>query len=397
MSNLASKQGLWCPYADHSINVSTSGAIGTCCWSQPVKDSKTGEVFNIRTHTITEAYNSPEFQNIRSNLHSGIQDPHCINCWVVENIGGKSIRTEEVDNESDAYEDVTGLHNLSLDLSNQCNLKCRTCNPDDSSLWIKENYDVYGTKSIKIQDYHKTYNNNLQREERFYEDLKSNVLPVVKEIHFKGGEPMLLKKQWELVDHMIQSGVAQEKVLSYHTNATIWNKTIEDKLEKFQTTAISCSIDDICSRFEYLRHPAKWGEVEQNINYIKKWTQASTDRYMAVNVVVSIYNVLTIDELIDYFSQRDIKIYLHPTISPAHFSITNLPASIKETAYNRLSKRSWNDEYDRELNNLLTMMTGADQDLDLWRDFLTFTKTHDEYRKESAEQTFTELWNNIKL
>jgi len=389
------KSKLWCPYADHHINVSTNGVIGTCCWTQPVIDQKTGKVFNIKTHTISETYNSPEFQQIRNNLNSDIQDPHCVNCWSVENIGGKSIRTEEVDNESDAYEGVLGLYNLSLDLSNQCNLKCRTCNPDDSSLWIKEHYDIYGTKNIKIQDYHKSFNNNLQHEKKFYDDLKNNVLPLVEEVHFKGGEPLLLKQQWELVDYMIDKEIASEKVLSYHTNGTIWNSDIEEKLSNFNVVGLGCSIDDINHRFEYLRHPGKWAKVEENINNMQQWCQQKPNRHLVMNVVVSIYNVLTIADLVDYFYKKNITIYLHPTISPSHFSITNLPDHIKEVVKNKLSSYSWADAYNKEVENIITMMLGKTQDPTLWKEFLEYTKRHDEYRKESIEITFPELWHLI--
>jgi MoaA/NifB/PqqE/SkfB family radical SAM enzyme len=311
-------------------------------------------------------------------------------------LGGKSIRTEEIDNESDAYEDVSGLHNLSLDLSNQCNLKCRTCNPDDSSLWIKEHYDIYGSKTIKIQDYHKSYNNNLQHENNFYDDLKNNVLPLVEEIHFKGGEPMLLTRQWELVDHMIDTGIAPEKLLSYHTNATIWSEDIEEKLRNFRLTAIGCSIDDIGDRFEYLRHPAKWASVEDNIEKMQAWCDQKENRHMAINVVVSIYNVLTIADLVDYFYNKNITIYLHPTISPSHFSITNLPDRVKQEVKSKLSKRSWSDSYNREVENIVTMMLGKEQEPDQWQEFLEHTQRHDEYRNEDFKKTFPELWNNIK-
>jgi molybdenum cofactor biosynthesis enzyme MoaA len=396
---MTDKHKLWCPHADYNINVSTNGVISTCCWSQPVIDSATGHPYNIQTHTVSEAYNSPEFQKIRNNLRSNIPDSNCNKCWEVENLGGKSVRTEE----KDSYIDDNVLHiseptlqTLTLDLSNQCNLKCRTCSPDDSSLWIKEHYDIYGSKTIKIQDYHRSYNNNLQHEKKFYDDLKNNVLPGVREIHFKGGEPMLLKQQWELVDHMIDSGISSTKTIAYHTNATIWNKDIEEKLSNFNVVGIGCSIDDILHRYEYLRHPGKWDVIQENIDKIQRWCQQSTNRILVINVVVSIYNVLTIAELVDYFHRQNIPIFLHPTVSPPYFSITNLPNNIKRTVKKELSKNSWPTEYSREVDNVMTMMFGKPQDPGLWREFLDRTRKHDEYRKEDFKKTFPELWTNIK-
>lgn len=388
------RPGLWCPWANHSINVSSSGNVGSCCWMEPVHDQN-GRPYNVEFHTITEAFNSPEFQQIRNNLDNGIQDSHCVNCWKLENLGNRSVRTDEVENESHAYEDVEGLLSVSLDLSNLCNLKCRTCNQSDSTMWIQETRDIY-FKEIKLQDFFKNYSNNIMKNKRFEEDLFEFILPNIREIGFKGGEPFLMKDQWRIIDHLI-STENTDKLISYHTNGTIWDQEKADKLSKFTVVGLSLSIDDIGDRFEYLRHPAKWPEVKHNILAIRDWCREFPDkRFTIFNTVVSCYNVLTISDILEFGQDNGLIIKLHPTTSPEYFSIMNLPKNVKDQALKNLKDRDWSEDYQQEVDLVISLLENSVGDEDQWSKFLMFTDTHDEYRKEDFKKTFPELWNSIK-
>lgn len=393
MATGKNRSELWCPWAEHSINVSSSGNIGSCCWMEPVKDQH-NRLINVETHTITEAYNSKEFQQIRDNLNNGIQDPHCVNCWNLENLGNRSVRTDEVENEGDFYEDVEGLLSISLDLSNLCNLKCRTCNQEDSTMWIQETRDVY-FKEIKIHDFFKNCSRNIFRYDKFVEDLFDVTLPLIKEINFKGGEPFLIKEQWRIIDHLLSNGNT-DRVISYQTNGTIWDQEKADKLSNFSVVGLSLSIDDVNQRFEYLRHPAKWQDVKNNILSIKKWCAEEPEkRFTIFNTVVSSYNILTISEILEFGEEHEIIIKLHPTMNPSYFSIVNLPQPLKVQAIQNLKSRSWSEHYQQEVDLVIDLLENSTDDPELWREFLEVTQRHDEYRKEDFKKTFPELWNSI--
>ncbi len=169
--------GLECPWAEHHITVSSTGTIATCCASVPVIDARTDQPYNIKTHTISESYNSKEFNDIRQNLRNGIQDKNCETCWQRENRGERSLRLESTG--PDKYQQVfesgktVGLITMQLDLSNQCNLKCRTCNPSDSSMWVNEYFDLYEQDNdINLIEFQKKYNFTLHKEDVFFEDFK---------------------------------------------------------------------------------------------------------------------------------------------------------------------------------------------------------------------------------
>ncbi len=389
-----------CPWADHHITVSSSGTISTCCMAVPVIDSRSGQPYNIKTHTISEAYNSQEFNSIRTNLQNGVKDKNCDHCWQQEDIGERSLRLDTIPYYQEVYNSgrTQGLLTTQLDLSNQCNLKCRTCGPSDSSMWVKEHFDIYQqSNGVNLLEFQKNYNSTLHRENDFLDDFKNNVVPNLVVIKFQGGEPFLMKKQWDMIDSIIESNNSKNVLVGYHTNATIWNKDIENKLSNFKEVNLCLSIDDIGNRFEYIRHPGKWSEVEYNLNCMMQWCSQNPDqREVMINCVVTPYNLYTIHELLDYFISRKIDVKLHPTTLPNHFSISNIPENIKHVFLERLNSKHLPTSYQEEMNNVISVLTGHGE-VDIWKQFLRTTRIHDRYRKENFEKTFPEFFKVISV
>jgi len=259
-------------------------------------------------------------------------------------------------------------------------------------MWTKEHFDLYEqNKEFNLLEFQKTYNFALHKDDDFLEDFKKNVVPTLAVIRFQGGEPFLMKRQWAIVDSIIESGYSKEMLIGYHTNATIWNADIEEKLSKFKEVNLSLSIDDVGDRFEYLRHPAKWNEVKNNIERILSWSSKDKDvRDVLINCVVTPYNIFTIHDLIDYFALRNIPVKLHPTSSPEHFSISNVPANIKHVFLEKLTSRTYSAEYNIEIENVISVLLGSGSS-EQWKMFLKTTRIHDTYRKENFENTFPEL------
>lgn len=387
--------GLECPWAEHHVTVSSTGIISTCCMSVPVIDVRTGQPYNIKTHTISEAYNSAEFNSIRQNLRNSIKDKNCNHCWVQEDSGERSLRQDTIPEYQEVYNSgkTSGLLTVQLDLSNQCNLKCRTCNPSDSSMWVKEHYDLHEDhRGLKLIEFQRAFNTSLNKEYEFFEDFKNNIIPSLVIVRFQGGEPFLIKRQWEMIDSMIESGHSKDIVLGYHTNGTIWNQDIEHKLSQFKEVNICLSIDDIGHRFEYLRHPADWNQVSSNIENMLSWKDEDSDnRDFLINCVITPYNLLTISELLDYFFIRHVPVKLHPTSMPEHFSISNIPVDLKETFLTKLQSRI----LDKEMENVIAVLNRPGSQTQ-WEIFLNVTRMHDKYRSEDYAKTFPEFFEVIR-
>jgi hypothetical protein len=115
---------------------------------------------------------------------------------------------------------------------------------------------------------------------------------------------------------------------------------------------------------------------------------------MLINCVVTPYNLYTIHNLLDYFITRGIPVKLHPTDYPNHFSIANIPNSLKTIFLEQLHLRTFPQEYQDEVDNVESVLMKED-DPHTWELFLKTTVLHDTYRNESYETTFPEFFNII--
>ena len=120
------------------------GHVRTCCIARERVTNSEGEEYTLGETSIREIFHSEYYKNIRQQIRDGERPKNCDACWRDEDNGVKSkrqiyneyakFRYPEIDyaGEPDMPED------LQIILSTTCNLKCRTCNPNYSSKWVKE-------------------------------------------------------------------------------------------------------------------------------------------------------------------------------------------------------------------------------------------------------------------
>ena len=92
------------------------------------------------------------------------------------------------------------------------------------------------------------------RNAAFWENLKS-FLPHVKEIILAGGEPFLIKEQFDFVKACCESGEAHHIRLRYHTNGTVFPKEMIPYWEQFEWVHFMVSLDGIGEAANYVRYP----------------------------------------------------------------------------------------------------------------------------------------------
>ena len=264
------KSKTWCinPY----INLSTTpkGNCQVCCMSMDDITNAAGDSACVKDTPIAEIWNMPLRHEIIADMEAGLYHKNCKLCWLEEEGGRRSKRMR--DNELYSDVDVSTVQtplSLDLKLGNLCNIKCRTCNSGSSSSWLKEEYDLLPYSKGSLQDYSSrpgyrdiklSYDAD---NDNFWKSLKT-LLPGVKSMDIYGGEPMYIKKHWELLDYCVQNGYSQQQTLHYNSNGTIFPEEKIETLNKFKKVNIQFSIDGINDRAEYLRYPAKWTEVIDN-------------------------------------------------------------------------------------------------------------------------------------
>jgi sulfatase maturation enzyme AslB (radical SAM superfamily) len=396
------KPKLWCPLAFNGVLSVLEGRYHLCCHSSlNAVDVNTGIELSKKTHTLQEAFDSEFFQSIRNNLTQGIKDENCSKCWKEEAQGIESARLYEIKRLSE-YESsytVPEMKYVDVALGNQCNIKCRSCNPNDSSLWAKEYYDInLKESSITFRDFKKEKTFLEKDDSRFMKELLSKDLSKVKHLGFFGGEPFLMKSTWRILKFLIDHGYSQNINLVFDTNATIWDIHKSQILENFKEVRLRLSIDDLQERFNYLRHPADWAAVYENIKSIVKWkNQAPSKRLITIQPSVSSYNIWDIENILKFADDIDSEFFINLVQEPTCISLLSMPNSIKKYFRQHVTELITRYPQHRIQLEKLTEYYLIDNVIDNdWSDFAKEVNVRDNYRNESFQKTFPEYYSFIK-
>lgn len=285
----------YCPRIHHGLTLNKITKQGfsyaACCWT---------------SHKIEEKFdfNHPSLIELRQqNQKNILPESYCNRCLAQEQAGQHSMRQGYLDQHGQPTYDSTVLY-LDINIDYTCNLACVTCGPNSSTTWRNE-------LKIKGPDVRPNI-------EQFIDSLKDIDFTKLKEIRFWGGEPFLTRTHSTILEHISSQADVSNIQLMYNTNGTqrIDNKT-KSLLEKFKLVKISFSIDDVESRFEYLRWPAQWNDVSQTLLWWRD--NLPHNSMLSLTVTVSMLNVLTLNSVYDWckenFNQSifgdPIEIYAH--------------------------------------------------------------------------------------
>lgn len=283
---------------------------------------------NLNDKTLSDIFYGEWMEEIRKKMLAGERIDGCIRCYQEEDSGKKSLRERYHDNADLPIDELVDIEKpsirwIELAISNDCNLACRMCDSRYSWKWFKEEQELFG----------KTWNTK----EKSKSDI-SNVFPFIQDLahlKFTGGEPLMTKDQWELVDKMIAERDVSDVILNYSTNCTIMpkDKWIK-KWDKFKQVEFALSFDSANpAESEYIRWPAKYEtteEVTKRFLELKK-----TNGYKVfLRSTISILNIWNMPESMQWWYDNDPGPFrgMNPThlTYPENLCVTVLPKHIKE-------------------------------------------------------------------
>jgi organic radical activating enzyme len=387
---------LWCPLAFRNITVENDGDVSkyaTCCRGRFAVDEY-GKEITSDTHTPSQAFELQYFKDIRSSLLKGVEHPNCESCWSLERQGIESMRQTEVQKTHfrDTGSPRADLEYIDISFGNTCNLKCRTCTPIDSTTWIKESWDL-GEKTIPIRDFARSMTKTTSTDSEFFRDLVDYSSKHTKGLSFYGGEPTIMPQTWKLVKELSQSSRSQDIFLYFNTNLTSWKKDNIDLLDRFQHVTFGMSMDGVGSRFEYMRHPAKWAKVRDNIENMIRWRdQQPNKRDLYIIHTVSAYNILYMNEIFDFAQARNLKVYVNGCFfDEDNFAIQHIPTELRQRIFERIAPELLDEPEAKKILDC-TSWNGDDSS---WQAWLADVAKRDAYRKESFADVFSEYWRLI--
>ena len=283
-------------------------AAWPCCMmgniqSEGVRAEDILSMEGIETLTPQEIYDHPRMEALRDNLRSGRRDPACRICWRAESRGLRSFRM---------FSDHAPHHGLSNDefnsidltLSTVCNLRCRMCTTGSSNSLVIDRREFESRDQLEQVQTATAgfFNNNTVNsavDSVQFAWLLENTHRI-QHIRCSGGEPFHDRKIFRLLDRYIDTGAASRTVLNFHTNGTLITEAVLEKLQHFRIVECEFSVDGIDRVYNYIRYPAEFSAVHQNIvNY------AGLDavQNLRFNMVVSAHNVFNIADYIGWIDR----------------------------------------------------------------------------------------------
>ena len=349
------------------IHVSEKNNIKLCCLAED----------NMKLATYAEDFdfaNDPDYQDVRAKLLAGERIPHCTKCYELEDGGVESTRIRDTAEWIDKL-NLTRIEDLQSELiyydirnDNLCNLSCRMCNPQFSSQIVKE-YKTLGWGDWPAEPRSFGFNSVVD-------------MNTVQKIYVAGGEPSLMPEFRTFLKRAVDAGRTDIDI-RISTNTTNLNREYRDLLSQFSNLNIVCSIDGYDQVNRYIRWPADWPTIVENI----KGLQAITPN-VSFNVTVSIWNIARLSELIDFFDSTFDRplILLNQVTWPPEQKFETFPnkaVALADLERVKLSKSYQTDQWaglKSKIDYFISVLENSTVDLDNLKKFFEYNDALDQVR-----------------
>ena len=360
-----------------SLETSPIGTVRPCCLADDEIVDNAGEKFNLATASFSSIQNSDSMRRLRQEFIDGRQPQTCRKCWREERSGRTSKRMHTLDRlkhmlpDQAWTADAKPLMFLDLKLGNICNLKCRICGSWSSSTFAAEELANLGKDEDRKTNHH--YQMLRQgawpRENPTFWNEIDQVVDQIQYIEFTGGEPFMIQEHFDLLQGIVDRGIANRVEIHYNTNGTQWPEGAEAIWKHFKTVEIAVSIDDVGARFEYQRSNAVWSEVCDNIKRFKELRSRHNNIQLQVCSTVNVFNVYYLEPLADWVAQQGFDfVYWNMMHDAYYFSIATLPENAKKAVTNQLMNAQVDDHTRQEFDQIIDFMNnGASLDGNILR------------------------------
>lgn len=438
----------FCPLPWNHLSTRANGDLRVCCHGsfgpdQGILLKPTGEAYNLARDGLFDARNAEGLREVRRAMLQGERHPVCKRCWDEEDAGMKSRRmaenavwsgftaplaaslTAEDGSVSETFK--PGFYDLRF--GNLCNLKCRMCGPEDSSLWYddhaaltsEEHFDDAGTiipliRNQKGRLVEPTGRYDWAQRPAFWDEMEAN-LEHVEYIFMVGGEPLLIQQHYDFLERCVERGRAEYITLEFITNMTNIHKRAVDLWPHFKQVKIGCSVDGVGPVNDYIRHPSRWSAVERNLTRLDA---LGGNVKPSIMPSIGALNIYYLDEFIKWKLQRDFQtidpargreiMHPHPIHGPKVWNAKILPPEAKEAVAEKLARLiPWVEDFTEGSENSEAIQKSARKIVAAYTKYMTAedwthllpefwrrTSILDGIRGESIEHSLPELYALIK-
>ena len=300
------KKSVYCTAPWNGLTVRENGQVKTCCIGLKL-------LGNLNTQSIQEIENSKILQQIKQDMLSGSPNlENCKCCVQLDQHTGYAPTREHYNKNYPTISDSLKLQSLDIRWNNVCNLGCLYCNPTFSNTWSDRLGIDITTPPVKP----------------YQDDLLEWILERadhIKELMLVGGEPMLMKQNYELLKVLpLDCQISIITNLSYDLKNL---PCLPDLLKRPADKILwNISGENTHQQFEYVRQGADWNQFEKNIKFLgQHWANSLT-----LGMVYSIFNAVDLLEIVKIFRSLGIqKFNLLPVNEHNPINVSFMPAPIR--------------------------------------------------------------------
>ena len=242
----------------------------------------------IPAQSVTEYLDSAELSDLRQHLLTDEVLPlGCHVCQSQENKGQPSFRQRY--NHFFGTVNQTQITHLEMLVNNTCNLKCFMCDPAYSTALGSERKSLGWIKSYPVINHKQQVTSAIDE------------LPNLKSVNFVGGEFFFSKDNIPLLKKAIKRNLK----INIATNATTLLPKHIDLLKQAKEADIQVSLDGIEDCYDFMRYPATWTVVKDNILLLKK---TLPNQCVHIHAVAQPLNIQYVAPLMEWCNKNLLKI-----------------------------------------------------------------------------------------
>ena len=381
---------------------------------------------SIYKHSLDKIWNSEYMQQARFELANSRWPTACYICKSQESKGLPSYRQQfnnthqsiskfskhnryevSFDELARQAKDSNGalkndFYSLQIDIGNLCNLKCRMCSSSYSSQierdpvhsrWCSD-VEVKTVKPEQLEgkDRHGFYTPNFMVNQLL--DHPRQLL----ELNIIGGEPLLSDSLKDTLEALANRGFFNETNLQITTNGTKLTRDWIRIFRQFKSLCISISLDGVGRTYEYIRAPARWSKLQENVPKFLELENAT----VIPAITIQAYNILEVPEIVREVRDMGFNIsgFTNVLDKPDFLSVKILPPRIRQFAAERIRQFVHEDCPEVLVPGLGQVATALDHieenyDRSLLDRFMMFNNDLDASRRQSFQETFPELFEML--
>ena len=377
--------------------------------------------YNVKNMSIQEWMDSEPMRQARSKMFGDNRISFCKRCYWEEDHGTNSKRLrgnhksviftklnfQESYSQSPGHRKFEHSRNndgqysgmpidVHIDLGNYCNLQCKMCSPQASSS-IAGQYMKWN-----INDASKYLGTDWTRDQGTWERI-CDELAGIKElhnIHFMGGETLITKRFEDFVDFMLARG-RTDLNFSFVTNGTVYNRSLLEKLKRFNRVGIEVSVETMTPHNAYQRQGTNMNQLMDNL---KAYTEFCDGRRITLTIrpSISLLSIGNFPSLLEYCLINRLVVKSLMVYNPGYMDARILPKSVKQlysARYDELESKyglesvDASSEYNSSDPNQINFI--IKNHIDQCRQWLRSSRPADSDSKLAELVSWCRRWDNV--